>query len=183
MVEKWNWFKIIQPLKKLYRHFVPDLSILANHTGKNKPPPTVCRSYSLKLLKGGPDPSHFIFEITIGMKRIRHGTSLNLIKWSHLQSICSRSRNLPFNFSVVVCRIRLFPTLISKIKWLNYPDNHLNYFKIAKSIQTVIWCKFRRIIKKWIYWRSNSNINGYSINHFKVTKRFKITFPSRWLDS
>ena len=30
----------------------------------------------------------------------------------------SRSRNLSFNFRVVISRIRLFPTLISNMKWL-----------------------------------------------------------------
>ena len=35
-----------------------------------------------------------------------------------IQSILSRSRNSSFYFRVVVCRIRLFPTLISKINWL-----------------------------------------------------------------
>ena len=56
--------------------------------------------------KGCSDPSHFIFEINCGKKRIRHST------------LWSRSGNSLLNFNVVVCRIRLFPTLISKIKWL-----------------------------------------------------------------
>ena len=41
-------------------------------------------------------------------------------EWSHLQSILSQSRNSSFNSRVVVCRIRLFSTLISKIKWLGF---------------------------------------------------------------
>ena len=65
-------------------------------------------------VKGSSDPSHFIFEINVGKSRIRHRTTLNL----NLQPIFSRSRNSPFSFRVVVCRIRLFPTLISRIKWL-----------------------------------------------------------------
>jgi len=64
--------------------------------------------------KGSSDPSHFIFEIDAGKSRIRHITTLNL----NLQSMLSRSENSSFNFRVVVCWIRLFPTLISKIKWL-----------------------------------------------------------------
>ena len=63
--------------------------------------------------KGSSDSSH-LFEINFGKSRIRHITNLNL----NLQSILSRSRNSSFNFSVVICRIRLFPTLCSKIKWL-----------------------------------------------------------------
>ena len=69
-----------------------------------------------KIFKGSPDPSHYIFEINVGKMRIRHRTTLNL----NLQTILSRSKKLSFNFRVVACRIRLFPTLISKIKWLWY---------------------------------------------------------------
>ena len=39
-------------------------------------------------------------------------------EWRYLQSILSRSRNSSIYFTVVLCRIRLFPTLISKISWL-----------------------------------------------------------------
>ena len=60
------------------------------------------------------DPSHFIFEINVGKSRIRHIMTLYLI----LQSILIRSWNSSVNFRVVVRRIRLFPTLIAKIKWV-----------------------------------------------------------------
>ena len=68
-------------------------------------------------IKGSPDPSHFIFGSNVGKGRIRHITTLNL----NLQSILSRSRNVLFNFRVVVCRIRLFPTLIllSRIRMIS----------------------------------------------------------------
>ena len=46
-------------------------------------------------LKDSPDPSHLIFEIDVGKRRIRQD-----------------------NDRVVPCRIRFFPTLISKGKWL-----------------------------------------------------------------
>ena len=39
---------------------------------------------------------------------------------ARLQSILSRSKISSLNFTVVVYRIRFFPTLISKIKWLGY---------------------------------------------------------------
>jgi len=78
------------------------------------------------LFKGSSDPSHFIFEINDGKRRIRNRTTLNL----NFQKILSRSRNSSFNFRVVVCRIRLFPTLISKIKWLG-SELPLNWLKIA----------------------------------------------------
>ena len=47
------------------------------------------------------------------------------------QSIWSRSRNSSFNFRVVLCRIRLFPTLISIIQWLwsELPLKYLIGFK------------------------------------------------------
>ena len=66
------------------------------------------------ILKGSSDPIHSLFEINVGKSRIRHITTLNL----NFQLILSQSRNFSFNFRVVVCRIRPFPTLISKIKWL-----------------------------------------------------------------
>ena len=72
-----------------------------------------CGIHFIKF-KSSLDPGNFIDEITVGKSRIRHITTLNL----NFKSVFSRSRNSSFNFRVVVCRIRLFPTLISKIKWL-----------------------------------------------------------------
>ena len=55
-------------------------------------------------LKGSPDQTHFIFEIIVGKRQIRHKNRWNMTS---------------FKFRVVLCRIRLFPTLISeKKKWL-----------------------------------------------------------------
>ena len=54
-------------------------------------------------VKGSSDPSHFIFEINIGKSRIRHIKTQNRLKMTS------------FKFTVVLCRIRLFPTLISKM--------------------------------------------------------------------
>ena len=54
------------------------------------------------------------------------------IERRHLKSIWSRSRIPSFNFSVVVCRIRLLPTFISKIKWLG-PRLPLKFQKYCKS--------------------------------------------------
>ena len=64
--------------------------------------------------KGSSDPNHFIFEINVGNSRIRHKTTLNLND-AFLDRLKIDCR---FKFRVVLCRIRLFPTLISKIKWL-----------------------------------------------------------------
>ena len=60
--------------------------------------------------KGSPDPSHFILEIIFGKSRIRHKTTLKLNE--------NRLKMTSFQFRVALCQIRLFPTLISKIKWL-----------------------------------------------------------------
>ena len=64
---------------------------------------------NFQSFKGSSDPN-FIFEINFGKRRIRHRTTLNLN-----DAIFNRIEYL--NFGVVLCRIRLFPTLISKIKW------------------------------------------------------------------
>ena len=64
-----------------------------------------------KSFKRSAEPSDFIFEIDVGKKSVQHKTTLNL----SFQSILSRSRN-SFTFRVVVYRIRLFTTSISKNK-------------------------------------------------------------------
>ena len=70
--------------------------------------------FKIFIFKGSPYPSHFIFEINVGKRQIRHTTTLTLndefrdrlkIDWK-------------FKFRIDICRIRLFPTLIWKIKWL-----------------------------------------------------------------
>ena len=67
------------------------------------------------LFKGSPDPNHFIFDINVGKVRLRLRTTLNLNDnifnqfWIHLEIHHSISAS-----------IRIFPTLISKIKWLWY---------------------------------------------------------------
>ena len=76
-----------------------------------------------------PKPFHF-FQINVGKGRNRHRTTLNL----NLQSILSRSRYLLFKFIVVLCRIRHFPTLISRIKWLKVWTT-LRLLKISSNIE------------------------------------------------
>ena len=65
------------------------------------------------LFKGSPDLNHLIFEINVGKGRIRHKTTLNL----NDEFLDRLKIDCRFKFRVVLCRIRLFPTLISKIKW------------------------------------------------------------------
>ena len=64
------------------------------------------------ILKGSSDPNHFIFEINAAKGRIRHRTTLNL------NDIIFNRFGSRFNFRLVLCRIRLFPTLDSRIRWL-----------------------------------------------------------------
>ena len=64
--------------------------------------------------KGSSDPSHFIFEIIVGKGRIRHRTTLKLNIWIDPNRLNMAS----FKFRVVLCRNRLFRTLISKRKLL-----------------------------------------------------------------
>jgi len=54
-----------------------------------------------------------------------HGPELHSVFIRHRLKLNSRSTSnrlkmTSFKFRVVICRIRLFPTLISKIKWLGY---------------------------------------------------------------
>ena len=85
-----------------------------------------------EFFMGSPDQKHFIFEINVGNGRIRHKKILNL----NLQSILSRSKISSFDFRLVLCRIRLFTTLISKIKWLRsgVPLNQ-NQHKIFNALK------------------------------------------------
>ena len=66
-------------------------------------------------LKGSPDPSHFIFEINVGKRRIRHRTILYLN-----YAICNRFWvDLEIQFQGLFnVGSAFFSTLTSKIKWL-----------------------------------------------------------------
>ena len=60
-------------------------------------------------------------------------------------AVLSRSRNSSLNFRDVVCRIRLFPTLISKrseVQTLNYPS--------VNDHQIRHWRDFQRHFKIWM---------------------------------
>ena len=70
-------------------------------------------------LKGSSDPSHFIFKINVGKRRIRHRTTLKLND-EFLDRLQFDWRWRNFKFRVVLCRIRPFPTLISENKWLGF---------------------------------------------------------------
>ena len=66
----------------------------------------------------GSEPSHFIFQISVGKKQIRYRTTLNFNDAKFNLFWDARSMIYDSNSRVVQCRIRSFPTLISKIKWL-----------------------------------------------------------------
>ena len=59
-------------------------------------------------------PKPFFFEINVGKSRIRHTMTLKL----NVEFLDRLKIDCRFNFRVVPCRIRLFPTLISKLKWV-----------------------------------------------------------------
>ena len=65
-----------------------------------------------------------------------------IFKWRHLQSIRSRSSDASFIFSLVLSRIRLFPTLISKIKWYGseLPWTFRENFSLLEI--TISWAKW-----------------------------------------
>ena len=59
-------------------------------------------------------------------------------EWCNLQLILCRTRNSTFNFTVVICRIRIFPTLISKIKWFE-SELPLNFVKLVLTGSNWTW--------------------------------------------
>ena len=77
---------------------------------------------SLNWLKGTSDPSHFIFKITVEKCRIRH----TMFKLD--EQFLDRLR-------VILCSIRLFSTLILKIKWLGSE---------LLLIEVVAYCSIRK---------------------------------------
>ena len=70
------------------------------------------RPISLSI-KGSPNQSHTIFDGKVGSDIER------LWIWLTSSSIDFESIK-KFNFRVVLCRIRRFPTLVGKIKWLEH---------------------------------------------------------------
>ena len=86
----------------------------------------------------------------------RGGSDIERLWSLNLQSILSRSINSSFYFEVVVCRIRLFPTLISKIKWpgsgLPLTGKYLCLFIIYLfSIHYSVFCVsyVQRLVVQW----------------------------------
>ena len=80
-----------------------------------------------------------ILFLNVGKRPIRHRTTLNLNDFNRL----SRFRNSSFNFRIVVERIRLFPTLVSKINWLGSKlplnfDGNLLIGRLRKPFQTKV---------------------------------------------
>ena len=67
------------------------------------------------LFKGSCDPIHFIFEINEGPDPTCNDCE---IQWRNFRSTQNWLEMNSSEFWLVLCRIRLFPTLISKIRWL-----------------------------------------------------------------
>ena len=68
-------------------------------------------------VKSSSDLRHFVFKINIGRERMRHKTTLKLNdEFLDRTGKLTQILESRFKFRVVVCRIQLFPTLISNIK-------------------------------------------------------------------
>jgi len=88
--------------------------LLFSHFASQETDPSSISEVLIQMFKGSPYPSHFIFEINVGKMRIRHTMTLKM----NDEFLDRLKIYWKFKFTVVVFRIRLFPTLISKIKWL-----------------------------------------------------------------
>ena len=88
--------------------------------------------------------SHFIFQINIGKRRIRLTTTLKL-NGEFLDRLGIGWR---FKFRVVLCRIRLLPTLISKIKWL-WSELPLNRSDRSSNFPLELENHEKPIFKSW----------------------------------
>ena len=106
--------------------------------------------FGLNWFKGGSDPSHFIFENNVGKSRI-----------------LSRSRSSAFYFRVVVCRLRLYPTLISKIKWLRsglpLKNNPSESYCVCSILRTSKIFSILGLEYVWYLYHSIENSISYSV--------------------
>ena len=110
-VHKWR-----QRWNRLVLCPTQDMSQLSCQANDN----TLQRILKYWTFKGSSYPSHLIFEINVGKRRIGHRTTPKFkidSKWIKESSMKMAS----FEFEVVLYRIRLFPTLISKINWPELP--------------------------------------------------------------
>ena len=94
------------------------------------------RKLRCATVKGSSDPSHF-FEINVGKRRSRHATTLKLND-EFLDQLKIEWR---FKFRVVICRIRLFPTLTSKIKRLWYELHVPLKYNMRWAISAPLQCQ------------------------------------------
>ena len=89
-----------------------------------------------------------------------------IFKWRHRQSIRSRSSNPSFIFSLIVGRIRLFPTLISKIKWYGseLPWTFHENFGLLEI--TISWAKWGASgsAKRWANLVRDDLTPGWTVN-------------------
>ena len=100
-----------------------------------------------------PDPSYFTCAINVGTRRILHTKTIKFDE-EFLDRLKNRAKMTSFKFGVVLCRIRLLPILISKIKWLesglhcisalmvSYGDHNHNHI-----IWSIVWTPYKK--KRW----------------------------------
>ena len=92
---------------------VPYYTVMDQRLGRSRTLQT-CYYRKYTWLKGSPDPSHCTVQINIEKGR----SSIERL-WNGISRSTKKRLNMAsFKFRVVLRRIRLFPTLISKIKWL-----------------------------------------------------------------
>ena len=108
------------------------------------------------MIKGSPDQNHFIFEINVGKKTDPRFND------SEFES----SGNASYIFRVLLCRIRLYPTLISKIKWF-WSGLPLNIFSFLNTKMSE---------------NGTESKNFHDINIQNVRKKFRISLNKlqRW---
>ena len=94
-----------------------------------------------RRIKGSPDPSHFMFEINVGiLDRIRYRTAPNF-EWRRFNRFWKLTS---FKLRVVLSRNRLFPKLISKIKWLVYELPLRVSLKLDEFSSNTVWFMVRK---------------------------------------
>ena len=90
-------------------------------------------------------PGHFIFEFNVGKSRIWHTTKLKLND-EFLDRFQFDCRWRHFKFRVVLSRIRLFPTMISKIKWSELPLILFLFSNLVKNVIKLSWTTLKRFL-------------------------------------
>ena len=107
--DSWTRTSFVFQVSSDPSHFIFEINV-----GKSLIRHRTTLNFKALKIKGSSDPNHFIFEINDGKSRIWDTTTLKL----NDKFLDRLKIDWTFKFRVVLCRFRLFPTLISKRKWL-----------------------------------------------------------------